>query len=133
MFFFFFSFIIINNVINFILIIFLIFKTTTITNCSEINLNLRHLVFQKTRRQCPDIFDIPYYKMVEKYFQLLGQDPRLKNEFRNFIVTVVVISISGNIVPTVRKSRWTFYRNEESESSEFLRNKIKVTLNNWNH
>ncbi|XP_031366028.1 uncharacterized protein LOC102674214 isoform X4 [Apis dorsata] len=57
-------------------------------------------IFQKTGRQCPDIFDIPYYKMVEKYFQLLGQDPRLKNEFRNFIVTVVVISISGNIVPT---------------------------------
>lgn len=44
--------------------------------------------------------------MVEKYFQLLGQDPRLKNEFRNFIVTVVVISISGNIVPTVRKSHF---------------------------
>ncbi|XP_012349498.1 uncharacterized protein LOC100863505 isoform X2 [Apis florea] len=57
-------------------------------------------IFQKTERQYPEIFDIPYYKMVEKYFQLLGQDPRLKSNFRNCIVTVVVISISSNIVPT---------------------------------
>lgn len=66
--------------------------------------------------------------MVEKYFQLLGQDPRLKNEFRNFIVTMVVISISGNIVPTVRKSRCTFYKNEESESSELHKNKVKYII-----
>ena len=41
--------------------------------------------------------------MLEKYLQLLGQDPRQKNGFRNFIVTAVVISIIGNIIPTVRK------------------------------
>ncbi|XP_071873036.1 odorant receptor 13a-like isoform X3 [Bombus fervidus] len=38
--------------------------------------------------------------MLEKYLQLLGQDPRQKNGFRNFIVTAVVISITGNIIPT---------------------------------
>ncbi|XP_043594043.1 uncharacterized protein LOC122572732 [Bombus pyrosoma] len=38
--------------------------------------------------------------MLEKYLQLLGQDPRQKNGFRNFIVTAVVISIVGNIIPT---------------------------------
>ncbi|XP_031366026.1 uncharacterized protein LOC102674214 isoform X2 [Apis dorsata] len=64
------------------------------------NLNLSYSVFQKTERQYPEIFNIPYYKMVEKYFQLLGQDPRQKSKFRNCIVTVVVISISSNIVPT---------------------------------
>ncbi|XP_043510772.1 odorant receptor 9a-like [Frieseomelitta varia] len=57
------------------------------------------LAFQQ--RQSPDIFDVPYYKTLEKYMQLLGQDPRQKNGFRNFIVTAVVISITGNIVPTL--------------------------------
>ncbi|XP_050580530.1 uncharacterized protein LOC126917572 isoform X1 [Bombus affinis] len=56
--------------------------------------------FQETDRQSSDIFDVPHYKMLEKYLQLLGQDPRQKNGFRNFIVTAVVISIIGNIIPT---------------------------------
>ncbi|XP_068965470.1 odorant receptor Or2-like [Bombus flavifrons] len=58
------------------------------------------LAFQETERQSPDIFDVPHYKMLKKYLQLLGQDPRQKNGFKNFIVTAVVISITGNIIPT---------------------------------
>lgn len=57
-----------------------------------------------------DIFDILYYKMARKYLQLLGQDPQQTNEFRNIIVIIVVISITGNIVPTVRKIYYTFDR-----------------------
>ncbi|KAK1126046.1 hypothetical protein K0M31_005573 [Melipona bicolor] len=60
------------------------------------------LAFQQ--KQSPDIFDVPYYKTLEKYMQLLGQDPRQKNGVRNFIVTAVMISITANIVPTVRKN-----------------------------
>nr|XP_033190332.1 uncharacterized protein LOC117156927 [Bombus vancouverensis nearcticus] len=58
------------------------------------------LAFQETERQSPDIFDVPHYKMLKNYLQLLGQDPRQKNGFKNFIVTAVVISITGNIIPT---------------------------------
>ena len=61
--------------------------------------------------------------------QLLGQDPRQKNGFRNFVVTAVVISITGNIVPTVRKNLFKhlakkyYKRNEKTEANEFLARK----------
>lgn len=67
------------------------------------NTNLAHLVFQETESQLFDIFDIPYYKIFERYLQLLGQDPRQKKKFRNTILTIVVISIVSIIIPTVRK------------------------------
>ena len=41
--------------------------------------------------------------MLEKYLQFLGQDPRQRDKFRNVIVTVMVTSITGIVVPTVRK------------------------------
>lgn len=60
--------------------------------------------------------------------QLLGQDPRQKNGFRNFIVTAVMISITGNIVPTVRKNLFKhlakkcYKQNEKTKVNEFLEN-----------
>ena len=59
-------------------------------------------VFQKTRNKCINIFDIPYYKLLEKYMKFLGQDPRQRDGFRNIIVIVMVASISGILIPTVR-------------------------------
>ncbi|KAK9306166.1 hypothetical protein QLX08_003060 [Tetragonisca angustula] len=38
--------------------------------------------------------------MIEKYLQFLGQDPRQSDKFRNIIVTVMVTSITGIVVPT---------------------------------
>ncbi|XP_017754778.1 PREDICTED: uncharacterized protein LOC108546974 [Eufriesea mexicana] len=67
---------------------------------SDVNLNLRYLVFQKDKEQGPDIFDIPHYKMLQKYLQVLGQDPHQRDEVRNVIVTIVVISIVGIVVPS---------------------------------
>ncbi|XP_071873043.1 uncharacterized protein [Bombus fervidus] len=46
------------------------------------------------------MFDIPYYKMLEKYLQIVGQDPRQRDIFRSIIVTIMVISITGILVPT---------------------------------
>ncbi|XP_016770783.1 odorant receptor 63a-like isoform X3 [Apis mellifera] len=57
-------------------------------------------VFQKTKKQHNEIYDIPYYKMMEKYIRFLGQDPRQKNEFRNIIVFILVISIASILIPT---------------------------------
>lgn len=50
------------------------------------------------------MFDIPYYKMLEKYLQIVGQDPRQRDIFRSIIVTIMVISITGILVPTVRET-----------------------------
>ncbi|XP_031771341.1 putative odorant receptor 71a isoform X2 [Apis florea] len=57
-------------------------------------------VFQKTRNKCTNIFDIPYYKLLEKYMKFLGQDPRQRDGFRNIIVIAMVTSISGILIPT---------------------------------
>ncbi|XP_048265906.1 uncharacterized protein LOC105665636 [Bombus terrestris] len=46
------------------------------------------------------MFDIPYYKMLEKYLQVVGQDPRQRDIFRSIIVTIMVTSITGILVPT---------------------------------
>ena len=67
------------------------------------NTSLAHSVFQETESHLFDIFDIPYYKILERYLQLLGQDPRQKKKFRNTILTIVVISIVSILIPTVRK------------------------------
>ena len=68
-----------------------------------LNLSSGLSVFQKTKKQHNEIYDIPYYKMMEKYIRFLGQDPRQKNEFRNIIVFILVISIASILIPTVRK------------------------------
>ncbi|XP_033180583.1 uncharacterized protein LOC117152538 [Bombus impatiens] len=47
------------------------------------------------------MFDIPYYKMLEKYLQIVGQDPRQRDIFRSIIVTIMVTSITGILVPTL--------------------------------
>ncbi|XP_006615140.2 uncharacterized protein LOC102673807 [Apis dorsata] len=57
-------------------------------------------IFQKTRNKCINIFDIPYYKLLEKYMKFLGQDPRQRDGFRNIIVITMVTSISGILIPT---------------------------------
>lgn len=68
-----------------------------------LNLSSGLSVFQKTKNQHNEIYDIPYYKMMEKYIRFLGQDPRQKNEFRNIIVFTLVIGIASILIPTVRK------------------------------
>ena len=68
-----------------------------------LNLSSGLSVFQKTKKQHNEIYDIPYYKMMEKYIRFLGQDPRQKNEFRNIIVFILVMSIASILIPTVRK------------------------------
>ena len=52
-----------------------------------------------------EIFHVPYYNKLERYIQLLGQDPRHKSSTRNIIVMIVVISIASITIPAVRKTR----------------------------
>ncbi|XP_043594037.1 uncharacterized protein LOC122572728 [Bombus pyrosoma] len=63
-----------------------------------INVSLEYSVFQKTGD--PEIFHVPYYNKLERYIQLLGQDPRHKNSIRNIIVIIVVTSIASITIPT---------------------------------
>lgn len=73
-----------------------------------INVSLEYSVFQKTGD--PEIFHVPYYNKLERYIQLLGQDPRHKNSIRNMIVIIVVTSIASITIPTVRKIRQSLDR-----------------------
>lgn len=68
----------------------------------EINLNLDSLlVFQKI--DYTEIFHVPYYKNIDKFMKLLGQDPRHKNSTRSMIVIIVATSIVSVTLPTVRE------------------------------
>ncbi|XP_050580533.1 uncharacterized protein LOC126917573 isoform X2 [Bombus affinis] len=46
-----------------------------------------------------EIFHVPYYNKLERYIQLLGQDPRHKSSTRNIIVMIVVTSIASITIP----------------------------------
>ncbi|KAF3426726.1 hypothetical protein E2986_04491 [Frieseomelitta varia] len=46
-----------------------------------------------------EIFHVPYYKMIAKYMQILGQDPHHKTSTRNIIVIIVVTSIASIFFP----------------------------------
>ncbi|XP_043594039.1 uncharacterized protein LOC122572729 isoform X2 [Bombus pyrosoma] len=48
-----------------------------------------------------EIFYISYYNKIERYIQLLGQDPRHKSSTRNIIVMIVMINIASIIFPTI--------------------------------
>lgn len=43
--------------------------------------------------------------------KFLGQDPRQRDGFRNIIVIVMVASISGILIPTVRNVIVEYFRN----------------------
>lgn len=68
-----------------------------------LNLSSGFSVFQKIEKQRNEIYDIPQYKMIEKYIRFLGQDPRQKSESRTIIVFTLIISIASIVIPTVRK------------------------------
>ncbi|CAL7940216.1 unnamed protein product [Xylocopa violacea] len=59
-----------------------------------------YLVFQRNRREHLDIFDIPHYKMLQKYLQFLGQDPHQRSETRKIILFVMMIATAGIYIPT---------------------------------
>ncbi|XP_061937825.1 odorant receptor 63a-like [Apis cerana] len=61
----------------------------------------RFSVFQKIEKQRNEIYDIPQYKMIEKYIRFLGQDPRQKSESRTIIVFTLIISIASIVIPTI--------------------------------
>ncbi|XP_068966131.1 uncharacterized protein [Bombus flavifrons] len=48
----------------------------------------------------PEILHVTYYNKLERYIQLLGQDPRHKSSTRNMIVIIVVTSIASITIPT---------------------------------
>ncbi|XP_017754793.1 PREDICTED: odorant receptor 9a-like [Eufriesea mexicana] len=85
-------------------------------------------VFQKQRTHDRDIFDILYYKMAKKYLQLLGQDPQQTNEFRHIIVIIVVISITGNMVPTSIELYTSLCNNDMDGFIECLPHFIAATI-----
>ncbi|CAL7940218.1 unnamed protein product [Xylocopa violacea] len=58
------------------------------------------LFHKRNKREDLDIFDIPYYKMLQKYLQLLGQDPHQSNEIRKIILIVILISGASVFIPT---------------------------------
>nr|XP_033190330.1 uncharacterized protein LOC117156923 [Bombus vancouverensis nearcticus] len=47
-----------------------------------------------------EILHVTYYNKLERYIQLLGQDPRHKSSTRNMIVIIVVTSIVSITIPT---------------------------------
>ncbi|CAL7940217.1 unnamed protein product [Xylocopa violacea] len=57
-------------------------------------------LFQRNRREHLDIFDIPHYKMLQKYLQFLGQDPHQRSETRKIILFVMMIATAGIYIPT---------------------------------
>lgn len=61
-------------------------------------------MFQKTGREYSNIFDIPYYKVLKKYLQFLGQDPYQECKYRNIITIIMLISMIAIFIPTVRKT-----------------------------
>ncbi|KAK9306169.1 hypothetical protein QLX08_003062 [Tetragonisca angustula] len=54
-------------------------------------------MFQETKTL--EIFHVPYYKMIARYMQILGQDPHHKTSTRNIIVIIVVTSIASIFFP----------------------------------
>ncbi|XP_028523218.2 uncharacterized protein LOC107999654, partial [Apis cerana] len=58
-------------------------------------------VFQKTGREYSNIFDIPYYKVLKKYLQFLGQDPYQECKYRNIITIIMLISMITIFIPTI--------------------------------
>ncbi|XP_043511733.1 uncharacterized protein LOC122529552 [Frieseomelitta varia] len=77
-------------------------------------------LFQETESHLFDIFDIPYYKILERYLQLLGQDPRQKKKFRNTILTIVVISIVSILIPTTLELFTSLYNKDMDAVIECL-------------